>query len=452
MLGFSFLIDGEPVDPSDVGRALSNQFARLLLEQVAEQFAERLEGIHCVEHNARPELTLTYSSDGGSVAVAVGGCCDDLVARARAGIDDSDGSEVGARTSPGGGEARAGAKGADDSSAGEGIKTSEPARIYVAYDDADYSRFVEGFNERLAACGVDAFVERIDVLPGDRFVRRRFEELGAARAFVIVLSKASVDAPWVREDLDTAIVERIERSMVLIPVVLDGCPVPTALRSTKPVKVTDSSNPGPAAAEVARRLFDRPVKSRVSPPPGYTAVVRFGIRGANQTDAHVFGLLYEKATAEHRGGELDADSLLAPAAALGITDVAFYKSLRVLESNGLVVEKGCGCPKRCYTRYKPTDAGFDQYFRNVRDDYVDLEKRAAVEISSRLEVGDSRAEWNSDELMHALGLEGNAGRQLARHFVKDFRRRGWLKCWDSHPESLRFCDVEPELERYAEEG
>jgi hypothetical protein len=180
--------------------------------------------------------------------------------------------------------------------------------------------------------------------------------------------------------------------------------------------------------------------------------VRFGIRGGNQTDAHVFALLYEKAAAEYRGAELDADPLLAPAAALGIPDTTFYKSLRVLESNGLAVEKGCNCSKRCFTRYQPTDAGFEQYFRGDRDDYEHLEKRAAVEISSRLEVGDTHSQWDSDELMFALGLEGNAGRLLARHFVKVFRRRGWLKCWDSHPDLLRFCDVEPELERFAEEG
>ena len=53
-----------------------------------------------------------------------------------------------------------------------------------------------------------------------------------ARAVIVVLSKVSVQKPWVREELNTSVANRISRGTRLIPVVIDDCEVPESLRST----------------------------------------------------------------------------------------------------------------------------------------------------------------------------------------------------------------------------
>jgi hypothetical protein len=56
---------------------------------------------------------------------------------------------------------------------------------------------------------------------GDEAGRQLEEGLKEARAVIIVLSKVSVQKPWVREELNTSVVNRISRGTRLIPVVID---------------------------------------------------------------------------------------------------------------------------------------------------------------------------------------------------------------------------------------
>jgi hypothetical protein len=49
---------------------------------------------------------------------------------------------------------------------------------------------------------------------------------------IVVLSKYSVDKPWVREELNASVVKRIQEKIKLIPVVIDDCQVPACLQST----------------------------------------------------------------------------------------------------------------------------------------------------------------------------------------------------------------------------
>ena len=49
----------------------------------------------------------------------------------------------------------------------------------------------------------------------------------------MILSRASVDKKWVKEELNAALVKKINGLTKLIPVVLDDCEIPEALHSTR---------------------------------------------------------------------------------------------------------------------------------------------------------------------------------------------------------------------------
>ena len=108
-----------------------------------------------------------------------------------------------------------------------------PPKVFISHASEDKDRFVIDFASRLRAQGIDAWLDRWEMFPGDSLVDKLFEEgLHSATAVVVVLSTNSVDKPWVREEINAAFVKHVAGGMKLIPVVLDDCRVPECLAST----------------------------------------------------------------------------------------------------------------------------------------------------------------------------------------------------------------------------
>ena len=103
---------------------------------------------------------------------------------------------------------------------------SEAPRVFMSHASEDKERFVLGFARRLRERGIDVWLDRWEMYPGDSLVDKIFTEgIGKASAVVVVLSVYSVNKPWVREELNAAVVKRINSGSKLIPVVLDSsCP------------------------------------------------------------------------------------------------------------------------------------------------------------------------------------------------------------------------------------
>lgn len=117
--------------------------------------------------------------------------------------------------------------------------------------------------------GVDAWLDQWEMKPGDSLVDNIFEEgLKDARAVIAwVLSKVSVQKPWVREELNTSVVNRISRGTRLIPVVIDDCEVPESLRSTLWQKVDDLADYDQSLQRILSAIFDVDDKPNIGQPP-----------------------------------------------------------------------------------------------------------------------------------------------------------------------------------------
>ncbi|WP_232414365.1 toll/interleukin-1 receptor domain-containing protein [Leptospira kirschneri] len=71
-------------------------------------------------------------------------------------------------------------------------------KVFISHASEDKDRFVINFSTKLRSKGIDAWLDKWEMRPGDRI----FEEgIKNADAFIIVLSKNSVNKPWVREEL-----------------------------------------------------------------------------------------------------------------------------------------------------------------------------------------------------------------------------------------------------------
>jgi len=113
--------------------------------------------------------------------------------------------------------------------------------VFISHASEDKQRFVLGFAARLRRAGIDAWVDQWEISPGDSLVHRIFEEgIAQADVFVIVLSDTSIEKAWVQEELNAAVVRRIEGKLrTIIAVLIDDVEVPVALQSLVWVRISN---------------------------------------------------------------------------------------------------------------------------------------------------------------------------------------------------------------------
>lgn len=203
-------------------------------------------------------------------------------------------------------------------------------RAFISHSSADKDRFVLPFAERLRANGIDAWLDKWEMLPGDSLVDRIFEGgIGQSSAFIIVLSKASLASRWVRDELDAGVVNRIEGRTRLIPVLIEDVEVPQALKATLYERVDDLTSIDGVVDRVARSIFGVVSPPPIGPRPPYATQVE--VEGLTSADSTVLGVLCRQAIDQHfqlvHGGPAFAEC-----AALGLTVEAVEESLDILAS------------------------------------------------------------------------------------------------------------------------
>lgn len=169
-------------------------------------------------------------------------------------------------------------------------------RVFVSHASEDKDRFVTSFAQRLRQNGIDAWLDKWEMLPGDSLVDKIFEEgIKEAKAVVVILSKVSVDKPWVREELNAAFVKRINTGSKLIPVVIDDCEVPEALKSTLWERIEDLNSYQSSLDRIVASIFGVVDKPTLGSSPAYTQAFVGSIGGLNNLDSLVLKLACEHA-------------------------------------------------------------------------------------------------------------------------------------------------------------
>jgi hypothetical protein len=204
-------------------------------------------------------------------------------------------------------------------------------RAFLSHASEDKERFVLDFAERLRANGVDVWLDRWEMRPGDSLVGKIFTEgIGGADFFMVVISETSVRKPWVQEELDAGVVRKIDGLCRLIPIVLDGAAVPPALTH---LLFVDVGRLGIEAAlgEVLRVVFNGSERPPLGEPPGYaTRQARYL---SDPIDDLVAELLLE-AFSEDR--MVRSEELRQSLKVAGVEPVQVDESVAALEERGLI--------------------------------------------------------------------------------------------------------------------
>jgi hypothetical protein len=236
-------------------------------------------------------------------------------------------------------------------------------RVFVSHASEDKQRFVVKFAQRLRENGVDAWLDQWEMKPGDSLVDKIFEEgLKEATAVVIVLSAVSVRKPWVREELNTSVVNRISRGLKIIPVVIDHCEIPLCLQATLWQRIDDPEHYDDEFQRVLDAIFDRSTKPPLGQPPQRLAQTQPDLPSLTATDQQVLSEIY-RATLDSDVAMLSELRQIPALSSLSESDLT--DSAEVLEKQGYLKLEGLGSD----LAMRLTTDGFRRYAEAAIADY-----------------------------------------------------------------------------------
>ncbi len=284
-------------------------------------------------------------------------------------------------------------------------------KVFVSHASEDKERFVLGFATKLRAKGIDAWLDKWEMYPGDSLVDKIFEEgIKNAQAIIIVLSNYSVDKPWIREELNASMVKKINNGTKLIPVVLDDCKVPECLRSTLWERIKDITSYDNELNRIVMSIFGHGEKPPLGKPPSYTQTIIDLIPGLTKIDSLILKLSCEEAI-KIGYPHINAVTIYEQLKAYEIPENDFNETIEILDNRGHIEATrvlGGAIPHYSITTY-----GFDEYARVYVTDYNRIVKAVVFQIvnhnaknSSSIATSVMQPDMIIDHILDVLASKG----------------------------------------------
>lgn len=252
-----------------------------------------------------------------------------------------------------------------------------PPKVFVSHASEDKERFVTEFSTKLRENGVDAWLDKWEMLPGDSLVDKIFEEgLMEAEAVIIVLSNHSVKKPWVREELNASIVSKLSKGTKIIPIVLDDCEVPQSLKSTLWESISDLNDYDTNLKRVLSSIFGATDKPALGKAPAHTSSVYHEIGDLTKADNLVLKESCQYII-ENDAVVVNPESLFGDGDKFGFGRSEIKDCIEVLEENGYLDVSGyLGGGDNYACHYRVTIYGFDSYAKSYISDYSEILDKA----------------------------------------------------------------------------
>jgi TIR domain len=209
--------------------------------------------------------------------------------------------------------------------------TAPAPTAFLSHASEDKVGFAEPLGRELASLGVRPWLDKWEIRPGDSLVSKLFDEgLAVVDAVIVVVSQYSAGKPWVRAELDAAMVRKITENTRLIPVRLDAADMPAPLRALvwhDAARTEEGIRQ--AGLVVADTLHGRDTRPAVAPPPAYTTAVR--LPGLAAADSALLTRIGQEAIAVDTLLYVPWSAVVTRAASQGLDEGLALESLAVLE-------------------------------------------------------------------------------------------------------------------------
>ncbi len=260
----------------------------------------------------------------------------------------------------------------DNLVAAGGASERNAPKAFISHASEDKDRFVLNFARRLRENGVDAWVDKWEMKPGDQLVKKIFEEgLGQADVVIIVLSKTSVQKPWVQRELGVSVVNKINRKVRLIPVVIDDCDIPESLWSDLWERIKDVTSYDESFDRILQAIFGISDKPAVGSPPARFSGPAPKVGGLQRVDELVLGAIYRRRIDED-ALFVELDSLSQDPSLKGIPQRELDESISILGNQDFIDEDSPGIVQLTPRGFQEYASAYENEFKAVYDQIAAL--------------------------------------------------------------------------------
>lgn len=259
------------------------------------------------------------------------------------------------------------------------------AKVFISHASEDKDRFVLDFAQRLFDKGIDAWVDKWEMMPGDSIVDKIFNEgiKDSKDAIIIVISKYSISKPWVHEEINAAFVKKVTSDRKLIPIILDDAPVPECLASTLWEPIHDTKNYKPSFERIVNSIYGLKDKPNLGVAPVYTKISMDLYQLLNKIDSLVFAVSCEYAI-KNDLFSIDTAKIYEKIRSLDITRSEYEESIDILDREGFI--KGTRLAGGSIPHFVITIYGMEQYIARNIEDFESIEKRVCYSIINTSKV------------------------------------------------------------------
>lgn len=320
-------------------------------------------------------------------------------------------------------------------------------KVFISHAGDDRKRFVEPFVTKLIERGVDAWVSFWEILVGESLVDKIFNEgMEKSKIFVVVISNFSKEKPWVKKELNIAIVKQITEEAKIIPIILDNCKIPTALLDTNYETIKDLKNYEIEFDRVIDSIFGIYRKPPLGSVPKYNSIQLLFPR-LSKVDNIILKICFEHfLQEEHPQSMLDTFKIVKDAQKFQINERDAHEALIFLYNQGYL---------RGQKAYAGTDpiivyitlsiSAFHECASKLLPDYKSLVKKVAIRILNKYNE-DKFQEISAHKLSEELGIKN----QLLIYIFDLLDLNGLIQVQKG--ESSRYVQrINPELKRWLED-
>jgi len=215
-------------------------------------------------------------------------------------------------------------------------------RVFISHASEDKERFVVKFAEKLREDGIDAWLDIWEISPGDSLVDKIFDKgLGQSDIVIMIISKYSVEKKWVKEELDSAVYNKIQGQCKIIPVIIDDCDVPESIKHTLWVKITDLNSYDDSYGKIRSAIFGQSKKPPLGKLPSYIEKNQLQIEDFTNADNFIVELICRTALEDTFPLFVNTSKILSQALDKGISKEEFYDTVELLDSLGYLKAEMC---------------------------------------------------------------------------------------------------------------
>jgi hypothetical protein len=251
-------------------------------------------------------------------------------------------------------------------------------KVFISHASEDKERFVEGFATKLIKKGVDAWFDKWEMQPGDSLVDKIFEDgIKNASVCIVVLSQNSVAKPWVREEMNAAVVKRIQEKIKIIPIVIDDCKVPEALKSILWQRIPNLSSYETELSKIVNAIFGRSEKPEIGDLSSNSTVSDYLCADLTPLDSEILKIICDKYIEDFEPF-VSRSFLISASDRMGISEDELLDSIQIMAKYRYIkVINFIGHPA---SEIAVTVDGFELYANKYLPEYYEVYKQVIVQI------------------------------------------------------------------------